>query len=69
MEFEGSWEKGKEYFLKSETMNDLILFSQLIDNISEKYPAIREKIETMDTELFLFLPNVLILKCLDERNY
>jgi len=69
MEFEGSWEKGKDYFLKSETMNDLILFSQLIDNISEKYPAIRDKIETMDTELFLFLPNVLILKCLDERNY
>jgi hypothetical protein len=69
MNFEMSWEKGKDYFLKESTLNDLISFSQLIEGIAEKYDNIKSQIEEINTDLFMSLPEVLILKCIDERNY
>ena len=69
MDFESSWEKGKDYFIKASTLNDLISFSQLIEGMAEKYESVRNQIDTMETDLFMSLPKVLILKCIDEHNY
>lgn len=63
--FEKSWSKGKEFFLKNTMCGMLIYFSQLIEGVAEKYKDIQEKIEAVDTDIFLLLPCLVVLSSLD----
>jgi len=63
--FEKTWEKGKEFFSDGKTCNQLIHFSQLIESVSEKYSDVQEKITTMDTEIFVIIPCLVVLNSLD----
>jgi len=68
--FESSWEKGKTYFLSAKKCNQLVHFSQIIEATAEKRKEFAEQIENRDAEIFVSLPCLLILKCLeqDDRN-
>ena len=63
--FEKAWEKGKEFFLNPKLCNMLIYFSRLIEGVAEKYPELREKIEAVDTDVFVILPCLVVLNALD----
>ncbi len=63
--FEKSWGKGKEFFLDAKLCGMLLHFSQLIEGAAEKYPDVRDKIEAVDTEIFVSLPCLAVLSSLD----
>jgi hypothetical protein len=63
--FEKSWEKGKEFFLNPKLCNMLIHFSRLIEGVCEKYPHLQEKIEAVDTDVFVIVPCLAVLSSLD----
>lgn len=63
--FEKSWEKGKYFLLNTEICDMLITFSQLIEGLIEKYKEIQEKIESMDTDIFMIIPSLTLLNNLD----
>lgn len=66
--FEKAWEKGKDFFLDQNTCRMFISFSQLIEGLSEKYLEIREKIESVDSEIFMIIPCITILRSLDNED-
>jgi len=66
--FEASWELGKVYLLNNKRFNQLVFFSNLIDDMSYKYKNFKEQVECADSELFLSLPCLLVLKCLQEED-
>lgn len=63
--FERTWEKGKEFFASTLACDQLIHFSQLIEGVAEKYPDVQEKISTMDSEILLAIPCLVVLHSLD----
>jgi len=63
--FERSWSKGKEFLLGGKICNMLLYFSQLIEGVAEKYKDIQEKIEAVDTEIFVMFPCLVVLNSLD----
>lgn len=63
--FEKSWEKGKQFFINPTTCNQLIYFSEIIETVIEKYKDLQEKIESIDTEIFVTLPCFVVLRALD----
>ena len=65
-EFEGSWEKGKEYFLNPKHQQQLIHFSSVIEGTMEKHEAFRSQVENREAEIFITIPCLLILKSLEE---
>ena len=64
--FEKSWEKGKEFFLVQKLCNMLIYYSRLIEGAVEKYTGLKEKIEEIDTEIFVIFPCLVVLNSLDD---
>lgn len=66
--FEKAWEKGKDFLLSGGVCSMLVSFSQLIEGLAEKYKEVREKIESMDSEIFMIIPCVAILRSLDEND-
>ena len=65
LKFEKAWGKGKEFFLGGKICNMLIYFSQLIEGVAEKYKDVQEKIEAVDTEIFVMFPCLVVLNSLD----
>mmetsp|Transcript_23094 Transcript_23094/g.26127 ORF Transcript_23094/g.26127 Transcript_23094/m.26127 type:complete len:530 (+) Transcript_23094:109-1698(+) len=66
MEFEGSWEKGKTYFMNSKKCSQLIHFSQLIEVTAEKHKDFFEQIECREADIFVTIPCLVILKALED---
>mmetsp|Transcript_4905 Transcript_4905/g.9181 ORF Transcript_4905/g.9181 Transcript_4905/m.9181 type:complete len:575 (-) Transcript_4905:1982-3706(-) len=64
--FEITWEKGKTYFLSSKRCAQLMHFSQLIENMCEKHATFREQLECRDAEMFITIPALLVLRCLED---
>lgn len=62
------WEKGKEFLLNTDNYDRLIFFSQLIEILCEKYKDLIELIETRDPSIFVSIPGLLILKCLENED-
>lgn len=65
---ESSWEKGKEFLCNTDNYNRLMFFSQLIEILCEKYSELTELIEARDPSIFVSIPGLLILKCLEEED-
>lgn len=65
VEFEDSWEKGNQYFISPLACSQLIHFSEIIEATAEKYDQLEEQIENREAEVFLSIPCLLVLKCLD----
>ena len=63
--FESSWEKGREYFLENEKCEALIAFSNIIENLAEKYQQFNEALECREADIFIQIPSVLVLCKLD----
>jgi len=59
------WEKGKEFLLDTKNYNRLIFFSQLIEILCEKYNELIDLIDTRDPTIFVSIPGLLILKCIE----
>eukprot|EP00357_Protocruzia_adherens_P002673 CAMPEP_0115029148 /NCGR_PEP_ID=MMETSP0216-20121206/36802_1 /TAXON_ID=223996 /ORGANISM="Protocruzia adherens, Strain Boccale" /LENGTH=518 /DNA_ID=CAMNT_0002405625 /DNA_START=33 /DNA_END=1589 /DNA_ORIENTATION=+ len=62
MEFEGSWEKGKTYFMNSKKCSQLIHFSQLIEVTAEKHKDFFEQIECREADIFVTIPCLVICR-------
>jgi len=65
-EIETSWEKGKEYLLDPKTCNRTIHFSSVVEGTMEKNNEFKEAIESMDAQIFITIPSLLILKSLED---
>lgn len=65
-EFEVSWEKGKAYFVSPKKCQQLVHFTATIEATAEKYRMFYDQVQDRDTEIFVTIPALLILKCLDE---
>jgi hypothetical protein len=66
VDFEQSWEKGKAYFISPRKCKQLIHFTSVVEATSEKYKKFQEQVEDRDTVIFVSIPALLILKCLDD---
>jgi hypothetical protein len=63
--FETTWEKGKEFLLNNDKCKQLINFSQIIEILCEKYKELCEQIESRDPSVFVWIPSIVILKCIE----
>ena len=68
VKFETSWERGKIYFLNSKKCNQLVFLSNLIESTSSKYQVFREQLECSDSELFVSIPALMVIKALEEED-
>ena len=68
VKFETSWERGKIYFLNSKKCNQLIFLSNLIESTSSKYQVFKEQLECSDSELFVSIPALMVIKALEEED-
>lgn len=66
--YEKSWEKGKEFLLNQNIRSILISFSQQVESLTEKHIELQEKIDSMDADLFMIIPCIIILRTLDEND-
>ena len=66
VEFETSWEKGKNYFVNTQKCGQLLHFTSILEATGEKYKSFQEQIDDRDTMIFVTIPALLILKNLDE---
>ena len=66
--FETSWERGKIYFLNSKKCNQLVFLSNLIESIGSKYQVFKEQLECSDSELFVNIPALMVIKALEEQD-
>jgi hypothetical protein len=60
--YEKYWERGKHYFLNGKLCSQLIHFSSILECLSEKYSKFEELIEYRDTDIFVMIPMIMILK-------
>jgi hypothetical protein len=66
--FESSWERGKIYFLNSKKCNQLVFLSNIIESTSSKFTVFREQLECSDSELFVSIPALIIIKALEDED-
>jgi hypothetical protein len=66
--YETSWSKGKSFLLNRSTLNSLISFSKLIEELIDKHENIKEKIDSMDADIFIMLPSIGVLKMLENND-
>ena len=66
--FESSWERGKIYFLNSKKCNQLVFLSNIIESTSSKFSVFREQLECSDSELFVSIPALIIIKALEDED-
>eukprot|EP00826_Nyctotherus_ovalis_P034141 TRINITY_DN2800_c0_g1_i9.p1 TRINITY_DN2800_c0_g1~~TRINITY_DN2800_c0_g1_i9.p1 ORF type:complete len:177 (+),score=54.45 TRINITY_DN2800_c0_g1_i9:113-643(+) len=67
-----SWTKGKFFFLNPNITNLLMEFSHEVELLGMRYADVKEKMESMDADVFLTIPCMAILNSLklkDERIY
>lgn len=63
--FEKTWERGKEFFVDHKACGQLIYLSQLIEGVAEKHREARDKIDSVDAEIFFIIPCLVVLNSLD----
>ena len=68
MHFESAWERGKVYFLSSKKCNKLVFLCNFIEDITNSYSVFKEQLECSDSELFVTIPELLVLKCLENED-
>lgn len=61
-EFEIQWCLAKTHLIHKPYREQLIKFSQMIENTSEKYKEFREQVECRDAEIFSTIPYLVVLK-------
>lgn len=66
--FEKSWEKAKDFIVNPLGRRQLIHLSQIIEIVAEKHKDIREKIESVDSEVFLIIPCIVVLDSFDNND-
>lgn len=68
LEYEKNWEKGKVYLLNSKRCDQLIFFTNVIEGLCEKYPSFKDCLECCDSEVFVQIPMVMLLKRADKED-
>ncbi len=62
LNYESSWSKGKTYLIKDSKIQQIIFFNNVLEGLSEKYESFKEKLEWYDTEVFIKIPMILLLR-------
>lgn len=62
LSYEKYWERGKHYFLNGKLCAQLIHFSSILEGLCEKYKKFNDLIEYRDTDIFVMIPMIMILK-------
>ena len=68
VEYEKGWEKGKIYLLNSKRCDQLIFFTNVIEGLYEKYPLFKENLECCDSEVFVQIPSIMLLKKVERED-
>lgn len=68
MAFESSWERGKIYFINSRKCNQLVFLSSIIESTGNKYQVFKEQLECSDSELFVSIPSLIVIKALEDQD-
>ena len=68
VEFEKFWEKGNIYFDDKSRCRQLVYFTNVIEGLCEKYPDFKEKLECCDSDVFIIIPMIIILKRVDDED-
>ena len=63
--YEKNWERGKEFLIDNKKCSQLINFSQIIQATIEKYKSFKDKVDNMDSEIFIIVPCLTLLNALD----
>lgn len=66
--YEKYWEWGNEFLLNEQKFIQIIYFSNLLEGLREKYTQFNDMIEDIDTNLFVIIPMILILKSFDNED-
>ena len=66
VEFENSWSQGLTYFMDNRKLSQLLHFSQVVEATADKHPSFAEQLEQRDAEIFMAIPALLILKCIEQ---
>lgn len=66
--YESFWEKGKNYFLDKEKCYRLIHFTNVLEGLCEKYSGFKEKLENFDTEIFIQIPMIMLLRSVNNED-
>ena len=62
LQYEKYWERGKQYFLNGKMCSQQIHFSSIQEGLAEKYKKFSELIDYRDTDIFVMIPMIMILK-------
>ena len=68
LEYEKNWEKGKIYLLNPKRCNQLIFFTNVIEGLCEKYPSFKENLDCCDSEVFVQIPSIMLLKKIEKED-
>lgn len=68
LEYEKQWEKGKIYLMNSKRCDQLIFFTNVIEGLCEKYPTFKDSLECCDSEIFVQIPMVMLLKKVERED-
>ncbi|CAD8173694.1 unnamed protein product [Paramecium octaurelia] len=68
IEYETQWEKGLNYLLDPKRYTQLMLFSHIIETTAEKYQQFKEQLECRDSDIFVAIPCLIILKHLEDED-
>ena len=68
IEFENCWSKGLTYFLDSTRLQQLLHFSQVVEAAADKNKQFAKKLAERDTQIFVNIPALLILKTLEKED-
>ena len=68
VDYEKFWEKGNTYFEDKKRCSQLVYFTNVIEGLCEKYGSFKEKLECCDSEIFILIPMIMILKRVDEED-
>ncbi|CAD8104890.1 unnamed protein product [Paramecium sonneborni] len=68
IEYETQWEKGLSYLLEPKKYTQLMLFSHIIETTAEKYIQFSEQLECRDSDIFVTIPCLIVLKHLENED-
>ena len=68
IEFEKTWEKGKQFLTNEKLLKVFHSFSLEMEKLEETNDDIKEKIRSMDVEVFLMIPCLAVLRSLEEND-
>ena len=66
--YEKSWSFGKEWLVDLQKQSQIISLTLQIETLCQRQPNLKKQIDSCDSEVFLILPQLMILICLQNNS-